>query len=135
VPSGFQAFGYLSAHIPTYTAIAALGVGIELAFHDVEGGALASHGRWILCGAGALYLLGVGCIRATADRRLHLLAVHPLSPVVLMAVALVGTTLTAPAVLYVVAAVLGAELLFKGTALGSDETAHDHEEQTGSPPG
>lgn len=118
VPPGLRAFAYLSAHIPAYTAIAALGVGVELAFHHLDEGALVEHGRWILCGAAALYLFGVTCIRATVDRRLHLLAVHPFAAALLLGVAAVGDSLSALAVLSVVAGVLGAELLFKGTVLG-----------------
>jgi low temperature requirement protein LtrA len=118
VPPGLRALAYLSAHIPTYIAIAALGVGVELAFHHVDDGALVEQGRWILCGAAALYLFSITCIRATADRRLHVLAIHPFAAAVLLGVAAAGDSLSAPAVLYVVAGVLVAELLYKGTVLG-----------------
>src|SRR3954453_21807526 len=76
VPPGLRAFGYLSAHIPMYTAVAALGVGVELAFHHIHEGPLVEQGRWILCGTAALYLFGITCIRATVDRQLHIFAVH-----------------------------------------------------------
>jgi low temperature requirement protein LtrA len=118
VPPGLRALAALSAHIPTYTAIAALGVGFELAFHHVEEAALFRQGRWILCGAAALYLVGIACIAVAAGRGLHAVAVHPMTAVVVLGVGAFGTSFSPPAVVAVVAAALVAEILYKGTIFG-----------------
>ena len=118
IPSGLRGLAALSAHIPTYTAIAALGVGIELALHHVEEGPLFRQGRWILCGAGALYLLGVAGVAMAAGRGLRVLVVHPVTAAVVLAGGAFGTSLSAPAVVAILAAALVAEVLYKGTLLG-----------------
>jgi low temperature requirement protein LtrA len=113
VPTDLRGLAYVYAHIPVYVAIAAIGVGIELVLHHVGEPELFAQARWALCGAGALYLLGVAAIRASADPRAHALAVHPLAAAVLLGVAVVGGALSGAAVLYVIAAVLGGELFYK----------------------
>ena len=118
VPAGLRALAALSAHIPTYTAIAALGVAFELAFHHAEEAALFRQGRWILCGAVAVYLVGVTCIAIAAGGGLRTLAVHPLTAVILLGVGALGTSFSAPVVAAIVAAALVAELLYKGTVFG-----------------
>jgi hypothetical protein len=118
VPPGVRALVALSAHIPAYPAIAALGVGFEIAFHHIEEDALFRQGRWILCGAAALYLLAITCIGMAAGRGLRVLAVHPVTAVVVLGAGAFGTSLSAPAAVAVVAAALVAEVLYKGTRLG-----------------
>ncbi|MBV8981175.1 MAG: low temperature requirement protein A [Acidimicrobiia bacterium] len=118
VPSGLRALGALSGHIPTYTAIAALGVGFELALHHADHAALFEAGRWILCGGAALYLVGVTCVAVAGGHGVRSIAVHPMTAVVLLAVAAFGSSFPAPAVVAVVAAALVAELLYKGTVFG-----------------
>jgi low temperature requirement protein LtrA len=118
VPPGRRALAALSAHMPTFTAIAALGVGFELAFHHVEEAALFRPGRWILCGAAAVYLVGVTCIAIAARRGPRAVAVHPLTAVILLGVGAFGTSLSPPAVVAIVAAALVAEILYKGTVFG-----------------
>ena len=121
VPTDLRALAYVYAHLPVYVAIAALGVGIELVLHHVAEPDLFAQARWALCGAGALYLLGVAAIRASADPRGHALAVHPLAAAVLLAVAVAGGALSGPAVLYVIAAVLGVELFYKARFHAKDD--------------
>lgn len=121
VPSDLRALAYVYAHLPVYVAIAALGVGMELVLHHVAEPHLFAQARWILCGAGALYLLGVAAIRASADPRAHLLSLHPLAATALLAVAVAGGALSGAAVLYVIAAVLGAELLYKARFRARDD--------------
>ncbi len=118
VPPGLRALLALSAHIPTYTAIAALGVGFELAFHHIEEDALFRQGRWILCGAAALYLLGITCIAMAAGRGLRFVAVHVVTAALVLGVGAFATSLSPPAVVAVVAAAFVAELLYKGSLLG-----------------
>jgi low temperature requirement protein LtrA len=118
VPPGLRALAALGAHMPTYTAIAALGVGFELAFHHVEEDALFRQGRWILCGATAVYLLGIAGVSMAAGRSLRVLAAHPVTAVVVLAAGLFGSSLSAPAVVAIVAAALFAEVVYKGTLLG-----------------
>lgn len=117
-PGGFRALAALSAHIPTYTAIAALGVGFELAFRHAEEAALFGQGRWIISGSAALYLVGIACIAGSSGRGLRAVAVHPMTAVVLLWVGWRGTSLSPPAVVTVVAAALVAEILYKGTVFG-----------------
>jgi low temperature requirement protein LtrA len=118
VPPGFRALVALCGHIPTYTAIAALGVGFELAFRHVEETVLFREGRWILCAAAAVYLLGITCIAIAAGRGLRAVAVHPMTARVLLGVGAFGTSLSPAAVVAVVAAALVAEVLYKGTVFG-----------------
>lgn len=118
VPTDLRGLAYVYAHIPVYVAIAAIGVGIELVLHHMGEPELFAQARWALCGAGALYLLGVAAIRASADPRAHALAVHPLAAAVLLGVAVVGGALSGAAVLYVIAAVLGVELFYKARLHG-----------------
>ena len=118
VPPGLRALLALSAHIPTYTAIAALGVGFELAFHHIEEDALFRQGRWILCGAAAMYLVGITCIGMAAGRGLRVLAVHPVTALVVLGAGAFGTSLSPAAVVAVVAAALVVEVVYKGTLLG-----------------
>src|SRR6185312_8151208 len=74
VPPGTRALASLYAHLPVFGAIAALGVGIELAFESSHQDPLAEATRWILAGAAALYLIGAILVRASAqpDRALIL---------------------------------------------------------------
>jgi Bacterial low temperature requirement A protein (LtrA) len=90
----------------------------RLAFRHVEEAVLFREGRWILCAAAAVYLLGITCIAIAAGRRLRAVAVHPVTAVVLLGVAAFGTSLSPPAVVAVVAAALVAEVLYKGTVFG-----------------
>jgi low temperature requirement protein LtrA len=125
VPPGLRALAAVAGHIPTYTAIAALGVGFELAFHHVEEEALFHQGRWILCGAAALYLVGITCIALAADRDFRAVAVHPVGAVAVLAAGAFGTSLSSPAVVAVVAAVFTAEVLYKGKVFGWTGEAAD----------
>ena len=118
VPSDRRALGALAAHIPTYTAIATLGVGFELAFHHADKAELLRQGRWILCGAAAAYLLGITCIAIAAGHGPRSFAVHPVTALVLLGVGAFGRPLSAPAVVAVVAAALVAEVIYKGTVFG-----------------
>jgi low temperature requirement protein LtrA len=111
VPSGSRGLAYLCAHLPVYGGIAALGIGIELALQDADAPHLPMQGRWIICGAGAAYLLGVTCVRAAADPHPVALAIHPIVGAALLVVAAVGTTLAGPVVLGILAVALVAELL------------------------
>ena len=118
VPPGPRALAVLSAHIPTYMAIAALGVGFELAFHHVDEAVLLRQARWVICGSAALYLLGITAIASAGGRGLRAIAVHPVTAVVLLAVAALGTSWSPLAVVAVVAAALVVEILYKGTVFG-----------------
>lgn len=118
VPPGLRALGALAGHIPTYTAIAALGVGFELAFHHVDEGALLDQGRWILCGAAALYLVGITCTAMAAGHGLRAVAFHPVTVLILLGTGVFGTSLGAPVVVAVVAAMLAADVLYKGKVFG-----------------
>lgn len=119
----------LGGHIPSFTAIAALGVGFELAFHHVEDEALFRQGRWILCGAAGLYLAGVtldvhrrrpqpACARraprAARDRSRR---------------GCLATSFPSSAIAMLVAVALVTELLYKGRLYGW--TGEDAEEDTG----
>jgi low temperature requirement protein LtrA len=126
VPPGMRALLALGGHIPAFTAIAALGVGFELAFHHASEPALFRQGRWILCGAAALYLAGVTVTSIAARRSLRALAVHPVTLGIVLGAGAVATSLPSPAIVAVVAVVLVAELLYKGrlygwTGEGTDE--------------
>jgi hypothetical protein len=101
-----------------FTAIAALAVGFELAFHHVEETALFQQGRWILCGAAALYLVGVICTAMAAGRDLRAIAIHPVTAALVLGAGLLGTSLSPPAVVTVIAVALVAEVLYKGTLFG-----------------
>ena len=118
VPPGPRALAALGGHIPTFTAIAALGVGFELAFHHVEEAALIHQARWILCGAAALYFVGITCTATAAGRGLRAVAVHPVTALVVLGAGAFGTSLGAPVVVAVIAAVLAADVLYKGKVFG-----------------
>ena len=120
VPSDLRALAYVYAHLPVYVAIAALGVGIELVLHHVAEPDLFAQARWVLCGACALYLLGVAAIRASVDPRRRILALHTLALAALVAIALLGGALSGAATLYCIAAVLGGELVYKARVSAKD---------------
>lgn len=113
VPAGRRALAYLYAHVPVYGAIAALGVGVELVLRSAPGAPLGTPVRWVLCGAGAVYLLGVAGVRASTDPYPRALVVHSIAAAALVVVGVAGSDMRGAAVLSVVAAVLGAELLYK----------------------
>ncbi|HVM04291.1 MAG TPA: low temperature requirement protein A, partial [Acidimicrobiales bacterium] len=66
-PGGTRGLAYVYSHLPVYGGIAALGVGMQLVVESTADAPLAGPARWVLCGAGAGYLLGVAGIRASAD--------------------------------------------------------------------
>lgn len=125
VPRGMRGLAYVYAHLPVYGAVAALGVGFELVFTSVADPPLAGWTRLVLCGAGAVYLLGVAGVRASADPHPRALALHPLAAATLVAVGVGGRTLSGAVVLYVVAAVLGTELVHKTRLLAERETEEE----------
>lgn len=113
VPGGRRGLAYVCSHVPVYGAITALGVGIQLVVESVAAPPLPTGARWVLCGAGAVYVAGVAGVRASAGPRHRAPLVHVVAAGVLVAVALAGRTFAGSAVLFVVAAVLGTELLHK----------------------
>lgn len=113
VPGGSRGLAYVYAHLPVYGAIAALGVGVGLAVESVADPPLPADVRWLLCAAGAVYLLGVVGVRASSGPSHGGLFLHPLAAAVLLAVALAGGRLAGAAAVFAVAAVLGTELLHK----------------------
>ena len=80
--------------------------------------ALPDAARWIVCGAGALYVLGVAAIRATTDPHPRALVVHPVAAAILVTVAATGSSLSGPAVLVCAGTVIAAELLYKAALYG-----------------
>jgi low temperature requirement protein LtrA len=132
VPSGQRALAALSAHIPAYTDLAALGVGFELAFHHVEASSF-EQGRWILGASAALYLVGVAGIAMAAGRGPRALVIHPFTAAVALGAAVFGTSLSPPAVVAVVAAALVAEVLYKGTVFGWTGDALEGDDADGLP--
>ena len=129
VPRGVRGLGYVYAHLPVYAAIAALGVGMELVLRSIADPPLPGAARAVLCGAGALYLLGVAGIRASNDPHPKALVVHPLAAATLLGVAVVGRTLSGVVILYVVAAVFGTELLHKARLSASDTRREANSEE------
>ena len=117
-PGGNRGLAYVYSHLPVYGAIAALGVGMELVVESAADAPLAASVRWILCGAGAGYLLGVAGIRASADLHPRALALHPLAAAALLAVAVLGRDLSGSVVLFSVSGVLATELLHKARLAG-----------------
>ena len=112
-PGGTRGLAYVYSHLPVYGAIAAFGVGMQLVVESAPEAPLAGPARWILCGAGASYLLGVAGIRASADPHRRALALHPLAAAALLGLAVLGRDLSGPIVLLVVSGVLATELLHK----------------------
>lgn len=129
VARGMRGLAYVYAHVPVYAAIAALGVGMELVLRSIADPPLPGAARAVLCGAGALYLLGVAGIRASNDPHPRALAVHPLAAVTLVGVAVAGRTLSGAVVLFVVATVLGAELLYKARLSANDTRREGNSEE------
>jgi low temperature requirement protein LtrA len=117
VPPGLRALGALSAHMPAYTALAALGVGFQLAFHHVEAESF-EQGRWILGASVALYLLGITGIAVAAGRGWRAYVIHPFTATVALGTALLGTSLSPPAVVGILAGALLAEVVYKGVVFG-----------------
>jgi low temperature requirement protein LtrA len=113
VPSGTRALAFLYAHLPVYGAIAALGVGIELAFEHSHQDPLAETTRWILAGAAALYLVGAILVRASAQPDPPLLLVHVIAIGVVLLVAASGSSWSAPVVVTMLAATLVTVLVCK----------------------
>ncbi len=113
VPSGTRALAYLYAHLPVYGAIAALGVGIELAFEHTHQDPLAEATRWILAGATALYLVGAILVRVSAQPDRPLILVHLVTIGVVLLVAACGSSWSAAVVVTTLAATLVAVLVCK----------------------
>lgn len=112
-PGGTGGLAYVYSHLPVYGGIAALGVGMQLVVESAAEAPLDGPVRWILCGAGAGYLLGVAGIRASADPHPRALALHPLAAAALLGVGVAGRGLSGPVVLLVVSGVLASQLLHK----------------------
>ena len=89
-----------------YGAIAALGVGIELAFEHSHQDPLAEATRWILAGATALYLVGAILVRASAQPDPPLVLVHVVAIGVVLLVAAFGSSWSAAVVVTMLAATL-----------------------------
>jgi low temperature requirement protein LtrA len=113
VPSGMRALAYLYAHLPVYGAIAALGVGIDLAFEHSHQDPLADATRWIVAGATALYLAGAILVRASAQPDRPLVGVHLGAIGVVVLVAAFGSGWSAPVVVTALAAILLVVLVCK----------------------
>ena len=113
VPSGTRALAFLYAHLPVYGAIAALGVGIELAFEHSHQDPLAETTRWLLAGAAALYLVGAILVRASAQPDPPLLLVHVVAIGIVLLVAAFGSSWSAAVVVTMLAATLVAVLVCK----------------------
>ena len=111
VPSGTRALAF--AHLPVYGAIAALGVGIELAFEHSHQDPLAEATRWILAGAAALYLVGAILVRASAQPDPPLVLVHVVAIGIVLLVAALGSSWSAAVVVTTLAATLVAVLVCK----------------------
>jgi low temperature requirement protein LtrA len=113
VPSGPRALAYLSAHLPVYGAIAALGVGIALAFEHSHHTPLAEGTRWVLGGAVALYLTGSILVRASAQPDRTLVLVHVVAIGVVLLIAVAGSSWSGAVVMATLAAALGSVLVCK----------------------
>jgi low temperature requirement protein LtrA len=113
VPSGMRALAFLYAHLPVYGAIAALGVGIELAFEHSHQDPLAEATRWILAGAATLYLVGAILVRASAQPDPPLVLVHVVAIGIVLLVAAFGSSWSAAVVVTMLAATLVAVLVCK----------------------
>ena len=117
-PGGTRGLAYVFSHLPVYGAIAALGVGMQLVVESAADAPLAGPVRWVLCGAGAVYLLGVAGIRASADPHPRALALHPLAAAALLGMAVLGRDLSGSVVVFIVSGVLATELLHKARLAG-----------------
>jgi low temperature requirement protein LtrA len=120
-PSVSRGLAYLYSHLPLYGAIAALGISIELALHHAHEERLPPDVRWLAFGAAITYLLAVTAVRGSADPHAKALLVHPIAAIVVLGIAIVGGRLGAPGVLWCIAVVLVAELVYKFVAFSSVE--------------
>jgi len=125
VPAGSRGLAYLYSHLPLYGGIAALGISIELALHHAHEERLPSDVRWLAFGATITYLLAVTAVRSSADPHAKALLVHPVAAVAVLGVAIAGGRFAAPGVLWCIAVVLVAELVYKFVVFAGVDRAGD----------
>src|SRR3954447_1365536 len=113
VPSGTRAPAYPYAPLPVYGAIAALGVGVELAFEHSHQDPLAEATRWILARAVALSLVGALLVRASAQPDRTLVFVHVVAIGVALLIAVSGLSWSPAVVVTTLAAALVGVLVCK----------------------